>query len=209
MVSGRCDIVYERIRYLNAHNRLLAIILLEVIMGIYLNPGNENFTSMTSREIYVDKTEMISVINHFMDTDNKYLCMSRPRRFGKTMAGNMLSSYYSKGCDSRELFLPYKIAKDPDFDDPNGKRNRQNVIKLDLNSEYQTIRDREHMIRIVEDKIKREMRTEFPEVDIPEYYSLAEALLEIYAKTKETFIIIIDEYVGREVFELLGKDIYL
>ncbi|MBQ5471008.1 MAG: AAA family ATPase [Treponema sp.] len=78
-------------------------------MGIYLNPGNENFSDTLKRPIYVDKTEMISVINKFIATDNKYICVSRPRRFGKTIAGNMLTAYYSKGCDSRELFSPYKI----------------------------------------------------------------------------------------------------
>ena len=73
-------------------------------MGIYLNPGNENVRSILSAEIYVDKSGMISVINDFIDKGNKYICMSRPRRFGKTIAGEMISAYYSKGCDSSELF---------------------------------------------------------------------------------------------------------
>lgn len=84
-------------------------------MGIYLNPGNENFKETLTRPIYVDKTEMISVINHFMATDNKYICISRPRRFGKTIIGNMLAAYYSKGCDSRKVFEPYRIAAKKDF----------------------------------------------------------------------------------------------
>ena len=58
-------------------------------MGIYLNPNNDNFTRTTKREIYVDKTMMISVLNGFMEVDNTYVCVSRPRRFGKTIAGNM------------------------------------------------------------------------------------------------------------------------
>ena len=82
-------------------------------MGIYLNPGNENFRRILCADIYVDKTEMIHVMNQFIDKGNNYVCISRPRRFGKTTAGNMLSAYYSKGCDSRELFAPYKIAADP------------------------------------------------------------------------------------------------
>ncbi len=84
-------------------------------MGIYLNPGYENFKEMTSAKIYVDKTMMIASINQMMDEGNKYLCLSRPRRFGKTIASNMLCSYYSKGCDAKELFAPYKIAKTPSF----------------------------------------------------------------------------------------------
>lgn len=61
-------------------------------MGTYLNPNNDTFTRILKREIYVDKTMMIKVINRFMETDNTYICVSRPRRFGKTFAGNMLSA---------------------------------------------------------------------------------------------------------------------
>ena len=80
-------------------------------MGIYLNPGNENFRKITHAQIYVDKTMLISVLNKFIETAREYVCISRPRRFGKTIAQNMLCAYYSKGCDSRELFSPYKISK--------------------------------------------------------------------------------------------------
>ena len=115
-------------------------------MGIYLNPGHENFRRTLAGGTYVDKTMMIAEINKFIDIGNNYICLSRPRRFGKTIAGNMLSAYYSKGCDSKELFAPYKIASDPDFNDPNGRRNTQNVIKIDMNSEYQSARIKEKLI---------------------------------------------------------------
>lgn len=163
-------------------------------MGIYLNPGNENFKEIIRQKHYVDKTAMISVINEIMETGNKYVCISRPRRFGKTIAGNMLSAYYSRGCDSRELFAPYKISADPDYNDPNGRRNSQNVIKIDLNSEYQNTEDKNNLIKILTGKVKREMRREFPSVEIADSYSLAESILEVYAVTGQTFIILIDEY---------------
>ena len=79
-------------------------------MGIYLNPDNSNFQEVIKSKIYVDKTIMISQINEFMETSNKYLCISRPRRFGKTITGNMLSAYYSKGSDSKALFSKFKIS---------------------------------------------------------------------------------------------------
>ena len=68
-------------------------------MGIYLNPGNENFREVVRSGRYVDKTMMIAGMNRIMKSGNKYVCMSRPRRFGKTIAGNMLCAYYSMGCD--------------------------------------------------------------------------------------------------------------
>ena len=177
-------------------------------MGAYLNPGNENFRRTLASGMYVDKTGMISVMNEFIDRGNNYICVSRPRRFGKTIAQNMLCAYYSKWCDSKELFAPYKIATDPDFTDPEGRRNRMNVIKLDMNSEYQAARSKEQLIFRVEEKIKREMRQEFPNVEITEEDSLAEAIRAVYSVTNETFIILIDEYdvlvreqVSEDLFE--------
>mgnify|MGYP002622303927 CR=1 FL=1 len=86
-------------------------------MGIYLNPSNANFAGILKNPLYVDKTMMLSELNRFIDIDNKYICISRPRRFGKTIAGNMIAAYYSKGCDSRNLFAPYKIVADKAFAD--------------------------------------------------------------------------------------------
>ncbi len=160
-------------------------------MGIYLNPGYENFKEMTSAKIYVDKTMMIASINRMMDEGNKYLCLSRPRRFGKTIASNMLCSYYSKGCDAKDLFAPYKIAKDPSFD---SKLNQYNVIKIDWNSEYQNVEDTENIFKIVTEDIKAEMRKEFPDIPLAPEDSLGKSILKIYSETGETFVILMDEY---------------
>ena len=160
-------------------------------MGIYLNPGNENFKMMISGDIYVDKTMMISAINRYIDKGNKYVCVSRPRRFGKTMAGNMLSAYYSKGCESRDLFSGLKISGEPGFLD---KLNKYNVIKLDMNSEYQNTYDKERLIRNITDEIKAEMAEQFPDVPIRADDTLARSILRVHAKTGETFIMIMDEY---------------
>ena len=173
-------------------------------MGTYLNPDNENFSRALSRNVYVDKTMMIAVVNSFMDADNSYICVSRPRRFGKTMAGNMLSAYFSKGCDSRALFEPYKIHSDPSF---KKRLNKLNVIKIDVNGEYQMARDKAGALDRLSGKIIRELQEEFPQVKLDADFSLGEAIQEVYAKTKERFVIIMDEYdalaresVPRELF---------
>ena len=160
-------------------------------MGIYLNPGYENFRRTLSADIYVDKTMMIDVINSFIDKGNSYVCMSRPRRFGKTIAGNMLSAYYSKGCDSHELFDSLKISEVANYEE---KLNKYNVIKIDLNSEYQNTKDRENLIDIVSEKIKSEMREEFSKINFSDNDTLAECLIKVYEKEEQSFIIIIDEY---------------
>ena len=119
-------------------------------MGIYLNPKNENFTSILKADIYVDKTMMLKVLNGFIDKGNKYICVSRPRRFGKTIAQNMIAAYYSKGCDSHELFEKLKISNTDGYEE---KLNKFNVIKIDLNSEYQNSRNKEKMLTSLEEWI--------------------------------------------------------
>ena len=84
--------------------------------GIYLNPGNELFRETVNSEIYVDKTILIDFTNHVLETTQKEICVSRPRRFGKSIAENMLVAYYSKGCDSKELFSKLKISQTSDFE---------------------------------------------------------------------------------------------
>ena len=175
-------------------------------MGIYLNPGSENFKEIVSREIYVDKTVLIREVNDIMERGNKYICVSRPRRFGKTIAQNMLTAYYSKGCDSRELFSGYKIEQESSFEK---HLNKYNVIKIDMNSEYQSIRDKDELIKSITDSIKEEMRVEFPKVMLDDNDSLARSIQKIHYGTGETFIVIIDEYdvlVREQVSQKLFDD---
>lgn len=73
-------------------------------MGIYLNPKGIDFQEALNSEIYIDKSGLIEYTNKVLRTKQKYICVSRPRRFGKSMAAEMLLSYYSCGCDSKEIF---------------------------------------------------------------------------------------------------------
>ena len=98
-------------------------------MGIYLNPGNRSFYESIHSPIYVDKTEMIARTNELMKTKEKFICVSRPRRFGKSMTLEMLAAYYSRGCDSRALFSGFKIAQHKDFEK---HLNQYDVIYLNM-----------------------------------------------------------------------------
>jgi hypothetical protein len=83
-------------------------------MGKYLNIGNDGFTTI-KREPYIDKTGLISFVNKKLGTSGKLICVSRPRRFGKSYAAKMLCAYYDKSCDSRDLFSDMKIANDKTY----------------------------------------------------------------------------------------------
>ena len=85
-------------------------------MGIYLNPKNADFQRALNSEIYIDKSELIKYTNKVLCTEQQFLCVSRPRRFGKSMTANMLTAYYSRGCNSRNMFASLKIGKDDTFE---------------------------------------------------------------------------------------------
>ena len=98
-------------------------------MGRFLNPGNEAFSEVIHSEIYVDKTPLLEYTNRVISTTSKFICSSRPRRFGKSITAEMLSAYYSKGSDSRELFADYAIHKAESFEK---HLNQYDVIHFDV-----------------------------------------------------------------------------
>lgn len=110
-------------------------------MGSYLNPGTEGFCESISSEIYEDKTELISYTNKVLKTKQKFVCVSRPRRFGKSMAAEMLAAYYQRESDSQKLFKGLKIEKEASF---KCHLNQYNVIFLNMQdflSEAENIED--------------------------------------------------------------------
>ena len=98
-------------------------------MGSYLNPGNKGFQESLNSKIYVDKTGLIEKTNAALNTRQKFMCVSRPRRFGKSMAADMLAAYYARGEDSAELFKSLKIRKAESYEK---HRNQYDVIKVNM-----------------------------------------------------------------------------
>ena len=107
-----------------------------IYIGSYLNPGNKGFRESLNSEIYVDKTELIEKTNAVLDTRQKFLCVSRLRRFGKSMAADMLAAYYERGEDSASLFDSLKISKSVSYQK---HRNQYDVIKVNMQVFFRTI----------------------------------------------------------------------
>ncbi len=188
-------------------------------MGIYLNPDNDAFHNFVATNEYVDKTLLIEKLNLLLNNPARnFVCVNRPRRFGKSLAEDMISAYYSKGATSKELFAPFKISKKKSFET---YRNKFNVIKIDLyamfsnwqakaseeslndtppqsDSELNPNRNNEKkqlpFILYVTKLICREFREYFSDITFPKVASLGDYIQQVYAQKKETFIIIIDEY---------------
>lgn len=160
-------------------------------MGVYLNPGNEGFREAINSEIYVDKTELITHTNKLISTSQKYVCVSRPRRFGKSMAANMLVAYYGKGCDSAELFDGYKLARHESY---HRNLNQYNVIKLNMQDFLYGATTIDDMLMSIQREVLFDLRKAYSSCSIENIQQLSMALQRIYAETNEKFIFVIDEW---------------
>ena len=160
-------------------------------MGRYLNQGNENFQKSVNSEIYIDKTGLIEYTNRVINTLQGYVCISRPRRFGKSMAANMLTAYYSRGCDSRELFNEFEISKSMDFEK---YRNKYNTISLNMQEFLSRSNNIDELIDRVKKLVLRDIKKEYPEVDYFDDTDLIESIQDVYEEKKCPFIVIIDEW---------------
>lgn len=160
-------------------------------MGIYLNPGNFDFQRAINSEIYVDKSLLIEYTNKKLFTEQQFICVSRPRRFGKSMAANMLTAYYSRGCDSREMFSGLKIAKSDSFEK---HLNKYNVIHINMVSFLGESHDIDEMIKFIEEDLIDELKNEYPDVRYPKRENLIKVIAAIFSQTNIPFIFIIDEW---------------
>ena len=161
-------------------------------MGILLNPDNIDFyNAVNYSELYVDKTELIKYTNKVLFGEQKYICVSRPRRFGKSMAANMLTPYYSRGCDSREMFSKYKIARADSFEK---HLNKYNVIHINMVKYLDEAKDIKEMLKFLEEDIIDEITEEFPDAKFPRRVTLINVLDKIFAQFKVPFVFIIDEW---------------
>ncbi len=159
-------------------------------MGIYLNPGNRGFWESIRSEIYVDKTGLIACTNKLFNTKEKYACVSRPRRFGKSMALEMLAAYYGRGCDSRELFAGLKIEKDPSYEE---HLNQYDVIYLNM-QQFLIRAKKQDMTEYLEQLVIKDLRKAYRELFSEEETVLAAVLEQIYVETGNQFIFLIDEW---------------
>ena len=159
-------------------------------MGTYVNPEIDNFKSSINYKFYVDKSMLIALLNEKLEGVDRFLCVSRPRRFGKTMAANMIAAYYSKNLDSHELFSDLKISKDPSYE---YGINKYTVIKLDLNGAA-TKKGNLTIVQYLKKKVVPELIEAYPSIGLSEDDPIPELLVNIHRATRDKFVFIIDEY---------------
>lgn len=160
-------------------------------MGVYLNPGNDMFHTAIHSEIYVDKTDLIKITNRALGTMQKFICVSRPRRFGKSMAAYMLAAYYGRGCDSSEQFAPYKIATCDSYEK---YLNKYNVIMLNVQDFLSMTESVGEMLLFLQKRVIAELKRQYPGMVAEDECLLSIALEDLYSVTGEAFVFIIDEW---------------
>ena len=160
-------------------------------MGNYLNQDGKKFYEITHSDIYVDKTELLTYTNSVLQTLQKYICISRPRRFGKSITASMIAAYYSRGCDAKELFSPYKIARNLDFDT---YRNKYNTLFLNMQEFLSRTKNIYELLDRMKRLVLRDLKREYPNVDYFDDTDLIESMQDVYQETNCPFVVIIDEW---------------
>ena len=158
-------------------------------MGAYINLGNAGFQRVRNSE-YVDKSGLIAIVNSTLFTERSFSCVSRSRRFGKSVAAKMLCAYYDQSCDSRHLFTDLEIASDPSFDK---HLNKYPVIFLDMTNFTTRFKD-DSIMGLVQKELKEDIHEAYPDIPVKDDDDLMAYLIRITDSTHQPFIFIIDEW---------------
>ncbi|WP_455799002.1 AAA family ATPase [Clostridium butyricum] len=158
-------------------------------MSIYLNSDKayENFKCLYGSRYYVDKSFIIEKLNELINTSDRYICITRPRRFGKSSVADMLGAYYSKAVDSKELFDKLNISSCDGYEE---NLNKYNVINISFNEIPDHMNTYEDYIGMVKNSIKKDISDNYPEINIGDFYNISTVL----RATNEKFIFIFDEW---------------
>lgn len=160
-------------------------------MGIYLNPTNRKFERACTSEIYVDKSELLVLLNKIINKEKNCVCVSRPRRFGKTMAANMIAAYYGRGCDSASLFDGLKISE---CDSYKVHLNKHPVIAVNIQDFLSVSSTLEELLEHLQTRILKELRRAYADIVDEEEKHVSFALDTIYVEKNDEFVFIIDEW---------------
>lgn len=158
-------------------------------MGHYLNPGTGLFEMSLRSEIYIDKSRLIEQTNRYIKTQQRYLCVSRPRRFGKSMALDMLAAYYDRMEDTKNVFDKLKIHQAQSYDQ---HLNQYDVMRINMQEFLSASSNVDEMLKLLQTRLIKELKERYKE--FVEGDNLVFAMQDIYAKTKYPFVILIDEW---------------
>lgn len=160
-------------------------------MGTYLNVGNELFQQARRSRIYVDKSGMLAYLNSIVRTEQKYVCVSRPRRFGKSITAHMISNFYDRTCHAAEDFRGLEILRTSDWSE---HANRYNVLHINMQNFLSESHSIEEFPDLLVRSLLHDLLREYKNVDYFDTASLTACMSDIYTETKIPFVVVIDEW---------------
>ena len=160
-------------------------------MGSFLNPGTIEFEEALNSEIYIDKSGLIEITNAVLRTQQKFMCISRPRRFGKSMAANMLSAYYDRSVNSEHLFRHLCIHGIPSFQE---HLNQYDVIKINMQDFLSSTHSVHEMLKKLQKYLIFDLQEQYPHVRLRDETDFVQVMKDVFSYTKCPFIILIDEW---------------
>jgi len=168
-------------------------------MGTYINKGNDGFSSVCNSN-YVDKSLLIEQVNSVLLTESRYMCVTRARRFGKSVAVKMLNAYYDKSCNSSDLFKDLKISQSEQYQQ---HLNHYPVIYLDITDFVTKFGIDANIVEKIKQDVYSELISLYPNVTLHPGHDLMDLLIAIVEETGERFICLIDEWdaLCREGYE--------
>ena len=166
-------------------------------MGTYLNPGKQNFQMAVNSDIFVDKTDLIRFLNSLLNTQQRFVSVSRPRRFGKTMAADMVCAYYDREAESRELFENRKLrtAGNPDPYSPwDLYLGKFDVIRIVMTKFFKKKTIVEKALSDMQRLVIRDFKKSYPDVDYYDEENLIQTIEDVYSSRERQVVIVIDEW---------------
>lgn len=163
-------------------------------MGIYVNSKNAYtlYKSETAKPYFIDKTMILKELFPLVEEGNNYLCITRPRRFGKTVMANMIAAFFSKGKDAEDIFETLQIHPEQGYPI---HLNQHSVIHITFNDLPRKCTSYEQYIDRIEEILRNDLRKLYPEILMEDHLALWDILLEIYAEMQEEkFIFVLDEW---------------
>lgn len=162
-------------------------------MGIYVN-GNTAYTlykSETRKPYFVDKSMLLKELFPLIEEGNDYLCITRPRRFGKTVTANMIASFFSKGRNAEDIYENLEVCREADY---RKHLNSYTVIHIMFNDVPRKCTSYEQYIDRIEKVLVNDLKQEYPGIVINENQAIWDILLGIHADNDEKFIFVLDEW---------------
>lgn len=171
-------------------------------MGSYLNPGNFSFRGSLRSKIYVDKSKLIAKTNEVLCTEQKYICVSRPRRFGKSMAANMLAAYYDRSENTEDLFQNLAISREKSYEE---NLNQYDVIKINMQEFLSATSGIDEMLRMLNDYLIFDLREQYSQVRFRDEKNLVQVMKDLIYDNEKENVSIPNREVSQEYINAISR----